>query len=185
MANLNKALLIGRLTRDPELKYIPSGAAVAEFGLAVNRTYTQDGERKEDTCFLEVSAWGRTAEVVQNYLHKGSQVFIEGYLVFDEWQTQDGQKRSKIRVRALNVQFLDSARNDAGQGYQGGGADRQGASPNRQGGGANRQGGGPNQQGGDPNQQGGGYDNQGSPSRPPEQTSGQGNRDTLEEECPF
>jgi single-strand DNA-binding protein len=180
MANLNKVLLIGRLTRDPELKHIPSGAAVAEFGLAVNRTYTQDGERKEDTCFLEVSAWGRTAEVVQNYLHKGSQVFVEGYLVFDEWQTQEGQKRSKIRVRALNVQFLDSARSDAGSSYQGGG------SRTGQGGGSGRPADVPSRQVDDaPGRQTGGYGSQGSPNRPAEPTSGQGGRDTLEEECPF
>ena len=114
MANLNKVLLIGRLTRDPELRYIPSGAAVAEFGLAVNRYYnTPGGERKEDTCFLEVSAWGKLGETVQNYLRKGRQVFVEGHLNYSEWQNQEGQKRSRIRVVADNIQFLDGARSDA------------------------------------------------------------------------
>ena len=119
MANLNKVLLIGRLTRDPELKYIPSGAAVAEFGLAVNRFYVKEGERKEDTCFLEVSAWGKLGETVQNYLRKGRQVFVEGHLTYSEWQTQEGQKRSKIRVVADNVQFLDSGRTDQGGRFEG------------------------------------------------------------------
>ncbi len=114
MANLNKVMFIGRLTRDPALKYTPSGAAVADFGLAVNRYYnTQDGERKEDTCFLDVSAWGKLGETVNNYLRKGRQVFIEGYLKFDQWENKDGQRRSKISVVANTVQFLDSGQ-DAG-----------------------------------------------------------------------
>jgi len=71
MANLNKVLLIGRLTRDPEFKYIPSGAAVSEFGMAVNRTYVVNGERKEDTCFVDVNIWGKRAETVRDYLRKG------------------------------------------------------------------------------------------------------------------
>lgn len=115
MANLNKVLLIGRLTRDPEARYTPSGAAVTEFGFAVNRYYTVNGERKEDTCFLDISAWGRLGELARNYLRKGRQAYIEGHLTFSEWQTQEGQKRSKIRVVADNIQFLDSAdRNNQG-----------------------------------------------------------------------
>ncbi|MFH1999097.1 MAG: single-stranded DNA-binding protein [Planctomycetota bacterium] len=114
MANLNKVLLIGRLTRDPEARYTPSGAAVTEFGFAVNRFYTVNGERKEDTCFLDVSAWGRLGEVARNYLRKGKQAYIEGHLTFSEWQTQDGQKRSKIRVVADNIQFLDAAERGPG-----------------------------------------------------------------------
>jgi len=113
MANLNKVLLIGRLTRDPEVRYIPSGAGVTEFGLAVNRYYnSQSGERKEDTCYLEVSAWGRLGETVKNYLTKGRQVFVEGHLTYSEWQNQEGKKRSRIRVTADNIQFLDSGRAD-------------------------------------------------------------------------
>jgi single-strand DNA-binding protein len=116
MANLNKVMLIGRLTRDPELRYIPSGAAVTEFGFAVNRYYTVNGERREDTCFLEVSAWGRLGELVKNYLRKGRQAYVEGHLTFNEWQTQDGQKRSKIRVVADQVQFLDAGDRDRDRG---------------------------------------------------------------------
>jgi single-strand DNA-binding protein len=116
MASLNKVLLIGRLTRDPESRFTPSGAAVTEFGFAVNRYYkTQNGERKEDTCFLDVTAWGRLGEQANNYLRKGRQAFIEGHLTFSEWQTQEGQKRSKIRVVADNIQFLDSAGATGGQ----------------------------------------------------------------------
>jgi len=130
MANLNKVMLIGRLTRDPELKYIPSGAGVAEFGLAVNRYYNSaNGEKKEDTCFLDVSAWGKLGETVNSYLRKGRQVYVEGHLTYNEWQTQEGQKRSRIRVVAETVQFLDSGRSEnradggqqqAAQGYGGG-----------------------------------------------------------------
>lgn len=115
MASLNKVFLIGRLTRDPEMRYTPSGAAVAEFGFAVNRYYIVNGERREDTCFLDVSAWGRLGETVRNYLRKGRQAFIEGHLTYSEWQTQEGQKRSKIRVVADTVQFLDSAGRNAAQ----------------------------------------------------------------------
>ncbi|MHC4943646.1 MAG: single-stranded DNA-binding protein [Planctomycetota bacterium] len=114
MANLNKVLLIGRLTRDPESRYTPSGAAVTEFGFAVNRFYTVNGERKEDTCFLDISAWGRLGELARNYLRKGRQAFIEGHLTFSEWQDKEGKKRTKIRVVADNIQFLDPADRNAG-----------------------------------------------------------------------
>jgi len=113
MANLNKVMLIGRLTRDPEARYTPSGTAVTEFGFAVNRYYTVNGERREDTCFLEITAWGRLGELSRNYLRKGRQAYIEGHLTYSEWQTQEGQKRSKIRVVADNIQFLDSGDRNA------------------------------------------------------------------------
>ena len=112
MASLNKVLLIGNLTRDPELRYIPSGTAVANFGLAVNRVYTQDGERKQDTCFVDIVAWSRTAENCANYLSKGSPVFIEGRLQFRSWETDDGQKRNKLEVVAERVQFLSGRRTE-------------------------------------------------------------------------
>ena len=111
MANLNKVLLIGNLTRDPELRYIPSGTAVANFGLATNRVYTtQDGERKEEVCFVDIVTWAKTAENCANYLSKGSPIFIEGRLQYDSWETEDGQKRSKLRVVADRVQFLGGRR---------------------------------------------------------------------------
>jgi len=109
-ANLNKVLLIGNLTRDPELRYIPSGAAVATFTVAVNRVYKdQAGEKKEQVSFIRVVVWGRRAEVCGEYLSKGSPVFVEGRLQSRDWETQDGQKRSTVEVVADNVQFLRGA----------------------------------------------------------------------------
>ena len=109
MPNLNRAMLMGNLTRDPELRYIPSGAAVTTFDMAMNRVYsTQTGEKKKDTCFIRVVVWGKTAEACGEYLSKGSPVFVEGRLQSRNWVTQDGQKRSTIEVVANNVQFLRS-----------------------------------------------------------------------------
>lgn len=100
---------MGNITRDPELRYVPSGTAVTTFDLAVNRVYmTQSGEKKEDTSFIRIVVWGRRAEVCAEYLAKGSPVFVEGRLRSRSWETQDGQKRSTIEVIANNVQFLRS-----------------------------------------------------------------------------
>jgi len=116
MANLNKVFLIGNLTRDPELRYTPSGTAVASFGLATTRKYRgQDGEQKEETCFVEVEAWARRAEVISEYLSKGSPVFVEGRLRLDTWETQQGDKRSRLKVVAENFQFLGGRRGGGGQ----------------------------------------------------------------------
>ena len=110
MASLNRVLLIGNLTRDPELRYIPSGSAVATFTIGVNRVYkTQTGEKKEDVSFIRIVAWGRKAEVCREYLSKGSPVFVEGRLQSRDWQTQDGQKRNTVEVIADNIQFLRSS----------------------------------------------------------------------------
>lgn len=107
MANLNKVFLIGNLTRDPELRYIPSGTAVASFGLATNRVYnTSSGEKKQETCFVRVVVWGRMAEVCGEYLSKGRPVFIEGRLQYRAWDGPKGEKRSTLEVRAERVQFL-------------------------------------------------------------------------------
>ena len=109
MASLNRVLLIGNLTRDPELRYIPSGSAVATFTVAVNRVYsTPAGEKKEQVSFIRVVVWGRRAEVCGEYLSKGSPVFVEGRLQSRDWQTQDGQKRNTVEVVADNIQFLRS-----------------------------------------------------------------------------
>jgi len=111
MPNLNKVFLMGNLTRDPELRYTGSGLAVANFGLAVNQRYTgKDGEQKEETCFVEITAFGRSAEVVAEYVSKGSPLFVEGRLKYDTWQSQDGQKRSKLYVIADRTQFLGGKR---------------------------------------------------------------------------
>ena len=107
MASLNKVYLMGNLTRDPELRYIPSGAAVTNFSMAVNRVYTtQSGEKKKDTCFVRIVVWGKIAEACGEYLSKGSPVFVEGRLQSRSWVGQDGQKRNTTEVVANNVQFL-------------------------------------------------------------------------------
>ena len=107
--SLNKVLLIGNLTRDPQLRYLPSGTAVAEFGIAINRRYKgQDGQQKEEVCFVDITTMGRQAETCSQYLSKGRPALIEGRLQFDQWEAQDGQKRSKLKVFAERVQFLGS-----------------------------------------------------------------------------
>lgn len=106
-ASLNRVLLIGNLTRDPELRYIPSGQPVTTFTIAVNRTYlSTTGEKKEDVNFLRVVVWGKRAEVCHEYLKKGSPVFVEGRLQSRNWEGTDGQKRNTVEVVAQNVQFL-------------------------------------------------------------------------------
>ncbi|MFC1524800.1 single-stranded DNA-binding protein [Planctomycetota bacterium] len=113
MANLNKAFLMGNLTRDPELRYIPDGTPVCSFGLAVNRSYTTtSGEKKENTLFIEVTVWRKMAETCAEYLKKGRLVMVEGRLEMDTWEGKDGQKRSKIKVIAQNVQFLGGPRQE-------------------------------------------------------------------------
>lgn len=110
MGSLNKVLLLGRLTRDPELRYTPSGTAVADFGLAVSRAYkTAEGEKKESVTFVDITVWAKKAEICAEYLSKGRQVIVEGRLELDSWETQDGQKRSKLKVVAEDVQFIGSA----------------------------------------------------------------------------
>ena len=107
MASLNKVLLIGNLTKDPELRYTPNGTAVTNLRLAVNRKFKdRNGELKEDTCFLTVTAWDKQAEICNQYLQKGRAVFVEGILQSRSWETNDGQKRSTIDVRAERIQFL-------------------------------------------------------------------------------
>jgi single-strand DNA-binding protein len=107
MANLNKVLLMGNLTRDPELRYTPNGTAVASFGIAINRTWkTPEGEKKEETCFVDASVFGKRAEVVSEYFSKGKPIFIEGRLQFQQWEAKDGQKRSALRVVVEDFQFV-------------------------------------------------------------------------------
>lgn len=140
MANLNKVMLMGNLTRDPQLSYLPSQTAVCEVGLAVNRSWTTpDGQRKEETTFVDCSAFGKTAEVLAKYLKKGRPIFIEGRLKYDQWEAQDGSKRSKLRVVIENFQFIDSrpaagsAEGEGGEagGYGGGGYQRPARQPMR------------------------------------------------------
>ena len=115
-ANLNKVFIIGNLTRDPELRYIPSGQAVATFTIAINRTYANpSGGKKEETTFLRIVTWGKRAEVCNEYLRKGSSVFVEGRLQARNWEAQDGTKRTTIEIVAQNVQFLSRASRGAGK----------------------------------------------------------------------
>lgn len=106
---INYVALAGRLTRDPELKHLPSGMAICEMYLAVSRFYKgKDGERKEDTVFIGVTAWDKQAEFLGDKLRKGRPIYVEGSLTFDQWEDKSsGQKRSKIEVRARRVQMLD------------------------------------------------------------------------------
>ncbi len=118
MANLNKVMLIGNLTADPEVRQTPRGNSLTELRLAVNRVSSgpNDGERREETTFLDVTCWGRTGEVAAQYLSKGRPVFIEGRLQMDTWEDkQTGQRRSRIRIIAENLQLL-GGRDGAPQG---------------------------------------------------------------------
>ena len=123
MASFNRVILVGNLTRDVELKYTQGGTAVTELGLAVNdRRKNQAGEWVEETTFVDITLWARTAEVASEYLSKGSSVLIEGRLKFDQWET-DGQKRSKLRVVGERMQML-GARGGGGGGGGGGRSQR-------------------------------------------------------------
>jgi single-strand DNA-binding protein len=125
MPNLNKVLLMGNLTRDPELRYLPSGMAVVNLGLAVNRRWkNQQGEQQEETTFVDLEAYGKPAETMNQYLKKGKPVFIEGRLRLDQWQDKEGHNRSKLKVVVDTFQFIDggTGRSD-GSGGAGGGSD--------------------------------------------------------------
>lgn len=109
MPNLNRVLLMGNLTRDPELRYLPSNTPVVSIGLAVNRRWrNQQDQQQEETTFVDCEAFGRSAEVINQYLRKGRPVFIEGRLRLDQWQDREGQNRSKLKVVVENFQFVDS-----------------------------------------------------------------------------
>ena len=124
MANYNRVLLMGNLTRDPELRYIPSGSAVVNLRLAVNRTYkNQSGESKEEVTFVNVVVWGKQAENCSEYLAKGRPIFVEGRLQSRQWETDDGQKRSVLEVVADRVQFLGK-RSDGDSGRSSGDSER-------------------------------------------------------------
>lgn len=137
MASVNKVILIGNVTRDPEVKYTPKGTAVAEVGIALNRIYTADnGERREETTFVDVTFWGKQAEIAGQYLTKGRPIYVEGRLQLDTWEDrQSGQKRSRLRVVGETLQFLGSR--PAGTGGSGGGSshfeesERPASSPSR------------------------------------------------------
>ncbi|MEY2551499.1 MAG: single-strand DNA-binding protein [Verrucomicrobiota bacterium] len=123
MASFNKVILLGNLTRDAEVRYTPKGTAVTDLGLAVNRTYTADnGEKREEVTFVDVTFWGRTAEVAGEYLKKGRPVFVEGRLQLDSWDDKtSGQKRTKLKVIGENMQMLGAPRGGGGGGDEDGG----------------------------------------------------------------
>lgn len=135
MASFNKVILLGNLTRDPQVRYLPSGMAVADLGLAVNRTWfdKQTQQRREEATFVDVTLWGRQAEVAGEYLSKGRQVLIEGRLHTDSWQDKEtGQNRSKLKVVCENMTMV-GGRGDGGPGGGGGGgAPRRTAAPAQQ-----------------------------------------------------
>ncbi|ETX06994.1 MAG: hypothetical protein ETSY2_13815 [Candidatus Entotheonella gemina] len=133
MASLNKVMLLGNLTRDPELRYAPNGTPIANFGMAINRRYRQGEEWREEVCYIDIVTFGRQAETVGEYLSKGNLAMIEGRLQWRSWETEDGQKRSKHEVVANNVQFMPRMQGDGGgMGAPGGGrADSASAPPSR------------------------------------------------------
>jgi single-strand DNA-binding protein len=115
MANFNKVMLMGNLTRDPQLSYTPNQTAVVDFGMATNRRWTgQDGSQREETCFVDCRMFGRRAEVVNKYCKKGNPLFVEGRLTFDSWEAQDGSKRSRLRVTVENFEFIGGGSGSAG-----------------------------------------------------------------------
>ena len=133
MANLNKVMLIGNLTRDPEIKYTPKGTAIADIGLAVNRNYTtESGEKREEVTFIDVTLWGRVAEIVGEYCKKGRPLFVEGRLQLDQWDDKaTGQKRSKLKVVGDNIQLLGGREGGGAGGGGGGGEHGEGRSEGR------------------------------------------------------
>ncbi len=124
MANFNKVILMGNLTRDVEVRYTQGGTAVAKLGMAVNRKYTTNGETKENTCFVDLTAFGRQAEVLNQYIGKGSPLFVEGRLEYSTWESQDGGKRSKLEVIIENFQFVGGRSGESREGGSGGGGGR-------------------------------------------------------------
>jgi single-strand DNA-binding protein len=123
MANYNKVFLMGNLTRDPQLRYTPNKQAVCDFGIAINRKWKgQDGQMHEEVCFVDCTAWGRTAENLSKYVSKGRPLFVEGRLHFSSWDGPDGKKRSKLDVVIEQFQFIDSGKGRTGGPGTGGAA---------------------------------------------------------------
>lgn len=124
----NRVVLVGNLTRDIEMRYAPSGTAIGSTGIAVTRKMTVNGEKREETCFVDITFWGRTAEVANQYLSKGSKVLVEGRLKYEQWDDANGQKRSKHTVSVENMEMLGSNTGSQGgynqSGYNQGGANK-------------------------------------------------------------
>lgn len=117
MASYNRVILMGNLTRDPELRYLPSNMPLCKFGLAINHRYKdKDGNQKDEVCFVDCTAWGKSGEIINQYMSKGKPLLVEGRLKLDTWTGQDGQKRSRHEVVVENFQFVGGPRDDGGQG---------------------------------------------------------------------
>lgn len=130
MAGMNRVLLMGNLTRNPQVRQVPSGASVADLGLATSESYRdRNGETVERTCFVDIVAWGPQADACGQYLAKGAPVLVEGRLQFDRWETNEGQARTKLRVRADRVQFLGKLRGSGGKAPEDGVAREDGDMP--------------------------------------------------------
>ena len=160
MASLNKVMLIGNLTRDPELRYTPKGQAVLDVGLAMNRKYKVENEMREEVTFADITFWGRGAEIVAQYMKKGNPMYVEGRLQLDSWTDQaSGKKQSRLRIVAEEFQFLGGGNREGagGGGGGGGGGGYSGGNSGGGGGGYNSGGGG----GGGYNSGGGGYNSGG------------------------
>ena len=133
-ASLNKVLLMGNLTRDPEVKYTPKGTAVCDLAMAINDSFkAQDGTIKETVTYVDVEVWGRTAENCKQYLTKGRPVFVEGQLRLDQWETPQGEKKSRMKVRADRVQFLGGGGGAGGGGSRPSGGSQPAAAPSETG----------------------------------------------------
>ena len=181
MANFNRVLLMGNLTRDPEMRYTQSATAVVKFGMAVNRKYRgRDEQSHEETTFVDVEAWGRQAETINQYMSKGRPIFIEGRLRFDSWEGKDGQKRSKLLVLLENFQFMgggDRGGRQDGQGRQESGQGREESSQGYQESGQGSQGGG---------QENANRVSDRMPNRAPQSSSGGGGGDEYDfDDIPF
>ncbi len=157
MPDLNKVMLMGNLTRDPEVRYTPKGSAVGDLSIAINRVYrTDDGQNREEVCYVDIVVWGRQAETCKEYLQKGRPIFVEGRLQLDQWES-NGEKKSKLRVVAERIQFLGGPA--GGQGGGGGGQQGGYSRPARQSGGG--------QQGGYEHRSESSHSGGGAPQRPP------------------
>ncbi len=122
MASFNRVILMGNLTRDPRLSYTPNNTAVCEFGLAVNRRFRdRDGNQRDEVCYVDLSAFGRSGETINQYMSKGRAILVEGRLKFDSWTSQEGQKRNKLSVVVENFTFIGGRGEDGGGGGGGGG----------------------------------------------------------------
>ncbi len=137
MSSYNRIILLGNMTRDPQMSYLPSGTPVVDFGVATNRKWTgQDGQQRDETCFVDCRMFGKRAEVIQRYFKKGTPIFVEGRLTLDTWTAQDGSKKSRHRVSVESFEFVGTSGGQSGGGY---GGDEGGYAPRQQQGGYNQQ----------------------------------------------